>query len=182
MYESASLNLNPRNNYKAKPWFGKIFVVDTNTHNVIYSCKKPKVVKDTRKSMNLESPRDIFYDISCPSSYKFFSHGTEILELEMDEKYAEIIKSSGKLGIREYLRNKENMEKIVKQTKRFDLESGDTRHLLSFYFNDFIEKKESPKKFKRWLRKQMKNYDSRSLLKKTLDNIKYLFLPDKNSV
>ena len=181
MHATESLNLNPRNNYKAKLWFGEVYVMNRRTHKVIYSCKKPKLLKDITNT-SLESPRDIFCDIGWPSSYKYFSHGTEILGLEMDDKCAEIIRSSGKMEINQYFQHRKNVEKIVKQTKRFDLKPENTRHLLSFYFNEFIEKDESPKKFKKWLRKQMKNYDSRSLLKKTSDYIKYLFLPDKNSV
>jgi hypothetical protein len=178
MYTSTILNVNPRNNYKAKKWFGKIYVMDMKTHKVIYSCKKPKPKNGITKSVDPESPRDIFYEIGLPSSYKYFSHGTEISGLEMDDKYAEIIKSSGVMELNQYLLHMENMEEIVKQTKRFDLGSRDKMHMFSFYFDKFIEGKESLKKFKKWLRKKMKDYDNRS----TLEKFKYLFLLNKNSV
>lgn len=180
MYESASPHLNPRHGYRTENRAGTVFVRDKETNKTICIWEKPNVMKDTTKSVELKIPGYIFCDPGYISSYLFFSYkpGKRLLVIEADDEYAEVVKSSGKLGIIEYIRNEENMKKIVGKTEKFGLKPGDTRHILSFYFNEFIEKDESPQKFKRWLRKQMKNYDNRS----TLDKLKYLFLLNKNSV
>jgi hypothetical protein len=184
MQESASLDTDPRDNYKAKPWLGRVYVMDRKTHEVIYSCKRPKSKDGITKSVGPENHMDIFYELSGSdfeqSSFKYFSHGTEILGLEMDDKYAEILQSSGVMESNQYLQHRKNMEEIVKQTKRFDLGSGDTRHMLSFYFDEFILRKESPKKFPRWLRKKIVNHYDGSARNKLM--LKYLLLLNKKSV
>ena len=139
MYESVSLNLDPRNRYKVYAGLGIILVEDNITNQVIYNRKKPKVRKNP---VAPENPQDIFYDNNF---LDFFNYGNQFFVLDVDDKGGDIVKISREMGISEYLFHRGNIEKIAKLSRLAPYTKG---QIILKYMDGFIGKDRSLENFK----------------------------------